>query len=48
MEYCHKLLDLGMLANDSHGRTIRISPPLIIDDGELDYMCERLEKVLGG
>jgi ornithine--oxo-acid transaminase len=48
MEYCRELLGLGMLANDSHGRTIRISPPLIIDDGELDYMCERLEKVLVG
>lgn len=48
MEYCRKLLGLGMLANDSHGHTIRISPPLIIDDGELDYMCERLEKVLAG
>lgn len=46
MEYCRKLLDLGMLANDSHGRTIRISPPLIINDDELDYMCERLQKVL--
>ncbi len=46
MTYCRKLLDLGVLANDSHGHTIRISPPLIINDGELDYICERLEKVL--
>jgi ornithine--oxo-acid transaminase len=46
MEYCCKLLDLGVLANDSHGHTIRISPPLIINDAELDFMCTRLEKVL--
>jgi len=46
MEYCHKLLDLGLLANDSHGHTIRISPPLIITDSEIDFMCERIEKVL--
>lgn len=46
MEYCHKLLKLGVLANDSHGHTIRISPPLIINDIEIDFMCERIEKVL--
>ncbi|MBD3258920.1 aminotransferase class III-fold pyridoxal phosphate-dependent enzyme, partial [candidate division GN15 bacterium] len=46
MVYCRKLLDLGVLANDSHGHTIRISPPLIIGDEEMDYLCERLEKVL--
>lgn len=48
MEYCKRLLDLGVLANDSHGTTIRISPPLVISDGELDYLCERIEKVLTG
>jgi ornithine--oxo-acid transaminase len=46
MVYCRKLLDLNMLANDSHGHTIRISPPLIINERESDYIVERLEKVL--
>ncbi len=46
MDFCRRLLDLGVLANDSHGHTIRISPPLVIDDVELDFMTERLEKVL--
>ena len=46
MEFCRKLLDMNMLANDSHHHTIRISPPLIIGDSEVDYICERLEKVL--
>lgn len=46
MEFCKKLLDLGVLANDSHGSTIRISPPLVINEAEMDYMCKRLEKVL--
>lgn len=46
MDYCRKLLDLGMLANDSHGHTIRISPPLILDREGADYIVERLEKVL--
>lgn len=46
MSFCQKLLDLGMLCNDSHGHTIRISPPLIIDETDVDYIVERLEKVL--
>lgn len=47
MAYCRQLLKLGLLVNDSHSHTIRISPPLIINDQELDYMCDRLETVLG-
>lgn len=46
MHFCREMLDLGLLANDSHGHTIRISPPLIINDTEIDLLCERLEKLL--
>ncbi len=48
MSFCRKMLDLGLLANDSHGHTIRISPPLIITESNADYITERLEKVLVG
>jgi ornithine--oxo-acid transaminase len=48
MMFCRQLLDLNMLANDSHGHTIRISPPLIINEDEMNYILERLEKVLVG
>jgi len=46
MLFCQKLLKMNMIANDSHGHTIRISPPLVINDSEIDYMLERLERVL--
>ncbi len=46
MEFCRHLADLGVVANDSHGHTIRISPPLIINDMEIDFLLDRLEKVL--
>jgi ornithine--oxo-acid transaminase len=46
MVFCRKLLDLDMLANDSHHHTIRISPPLIINQDEVDYIADRLERVL--
>jgi len=44
--FCKKLLDLDLLANDSHHHTIRISPPLIIGEEEIEYIVDRLEKVL--
>ncbi len=46
MEFCRKLLKLGLIVNDSHGHTIRISPPLIINNQEIDFLVQQLEKVL--
>lgn len=46
MKFCRKLLKLGLVVNDSHGHTIRISPPLIISKDEIEYMVNQLEKVL--
>ncbi|SDU55610.1 aspartate aminotransferase family protein [Desulfobacula phenolica] len=46
MEFCRKLLKFGLIVNDSHGHTIRISPPLIINDREIEFMVKQLEKVL--
>ena len=46
MEFCRKLLKLGLIVNDSHGHTIRISPPLIINEKEIDFLVQQLEKVL--
>ncbi|MCP4719078.1 MAG: aspartate aminotransferase family protein [Desulfobacteraceae bacterium] len=48
MEFCQKLLGLGLIVNDSHGHTIRISPPLVINDEEMDFLVAQLEKVLVG
>ncbi len=48
MRYCRQLLEMGLLANDSHGHTIRISPPLTINDEEIDYLVTRLDRVLTG
>ena len=45
MKFCRKLLELGIIVNDSHGHTIRISPPLNISDREIGFLVECLEKV---
>ena len=46
MDFCRQLLDLGLIVNDSHGHTIRISPPLNINDDEIGFLVESLKKVL--
>jgi ornithine--oxo-acid transaminase len=46
MDFCRRLLSEGVIANDSHGHTIRISPPLIINDNEIDFVISKLKKVL--
>ena len=44
--YCKKLAEEGMLCKDTHEHSIRISPPLIITKGEVDWALERLRRVL--
>ena len=36
----------GILAKDTHGQTIRFSPPLVIEKGEIDWALERIAAVL--
>lgn len=45
-KYCEALMEEGMLCKDTHGHTIRISPPLVITKDEADWALERLRKVL--
>ena len=35
-ELCYRLMSHGVLAKDTHGQTIRLAPPLVITDDEVD------------
>jgi ornithine--oxo-acid transaminase len=41
-----KLMAAGVLAKDTHGSTIRLAPPLVVTQDELDWAIDRLESVL--
>ncbi|MEA2219692.1 MAG: ornithine--oxo-acid transaminase [Solirubrobacteraceae bacterium] len=43
---CERLLAHGVLAKDTHERTIRLAPPLTITAAEADWLLERLLAVL--
>lgn len=43
---CERLLELGVLAKDTHGSTIRLGPPLTVTSEEIDLLVERLGEAL--
>lgn len=45
-ELSERLLERGILAKDTHGRTIRLAPPLVITEDEIDLLGDALEDVL--
>lgn len=44
--FCEALKERGVLAKDTHGNIIRLAPPLVITQEELDWALERIEEVL--
>ncbi len=45
-EVCERLLERGVLAKDTHGATIRLAPPLVVTEEEVDWAVDRLAEVL--
>jgi ornithine--oxo-acid transaminase len=45
---CERLLASAVLCKDTHEVTVRIAPPLITTDTELEWALERIEAVLAG
>ena len=47
-KYCEALQARGVLAKDTHGHTIRLAPPLVITQDEIDWALEQIAPVLLG
>jgi ornithine--oxo-acid transaminase len=45
-EVCEALMRHGVLAKDTHGSTIRLAPPLVVEQADLDWAVDRLAEVL--
>lgn len=43
---CYKLLSRGVIAKDTHEKTIRLAPPLVITEAELDQAIDALVDAL--
>jgi len=46
-QYCEQLMQQGLLCKETHEDIIRFAPPLVIEQADLDWACERIEQVLG-
>jgi ornithine--oxo-acid transaminase len=44
--HCEKLLGRGILAKDTHDTTIRLAPPLVVTEEDIDWALERILGVL--
>ncbi|OLD65928.1 MAG: ornithine--oxo-acid transaminase [Acidobacteria bacterium 13_1_40CM_2_68_5] len=44
--YCEKLMELGILAKETHDQVIRFAPPLVITREEVDWALERIARVV--
>ncbi|HET9872006.1 MAG TPA: ornithine--oxo-acid transaminase [Propionibacteriaceae bacterium] len=45
-EVCARLARYGVLAKDAHGSTLRLSPPLVIEEDQLRHGVQQLGRVL--
>ena len=45
-QYCERLLKHGVLAKDTHSQVIRLAPPLTITKPEIDWLVDRIARVM--
>ena len=43
---CEQLAERGVLAKDTHGSTIRLAPPLVISEQDLDWAIDQVEALV--
>jgi ornithine--oxo-acid transaminase len=43
---CERLAAHGVLAKETHGTTIRLAPPLVITEDELDWGLQRFAEAI--
>jgi ornithine--oxo-acid transaminase len=44
---CERLMAQGVLAKETHGNTVRLAPPLVITEAELDWGLDRIAAAIG-
>ena len=43
---CERLMERGVLAKDTHGSTIRLAPPLVASESDIDFLLEAVRASL--
>ena len=45
-EASHRLLERGVLVKDTHGSTVRLAPPLVVGEAEIEILLDALRDIL--
>ncbi|VFA90278.1 Ornithine aminotransferase [Gordonia paraffinivorans] len=45
-EFCIRLAEHGVLAKDTHGSTLRLAPPIVVTEDEIDWAMDRFADAL--
>lgn len=45
-DFCRRLSERGVLAKDTHGSTLRLAPPLVVTESEIDWAMKRFAATL--
>jgi ornithine--oxo-acid transaminase len=45
-EVCERLAARGVLAKETHGNVIRLAPPLVISEEDLDWGLDQIENAI--
>jgi ornithine--oxo-acid transaminase len=46
-EFCEALVGHGVLAKEAHGQTVRLAPPLVASEADVDLLVDAFTKVVG-
>ncbi|KAA6436044.1 ornithine--oxo-acid transaminase [Agrococcus sediminis] len=46
-QVCLRLLERGILAKDTHGQTVRLAPPIVIEERDLDMLVDAFREAVG-
>jgi ornithine--oxo-acid transaminase len=47
-EFTEALLDKGILAKEAHGQTVRLAPPIVADESDIDLLVRAFREVISG
>jgi ornithine--oxo-acid transaminase len=45
-QVCERMLELGVLAKDTHETTVRLAPPLVVTEAEVDLLIETVGRAV--
>lgn len=46
-DVCVRLLERGILAKDTHGQTVRLAPPIVIEEADLELLIAAFREAVG-